>query len=129
MSESMNAKKSYSVTILGSSYRILSDETPAHVAQVGSYVDTLMQGIRDAGVADPARIAVLAALQIASKVVLLERSLEHKIEAYHVAEHMLLKRIDDALSDNLALFDNKLDQNNQNHRDNKNDRVLPAIEE
>lgn len=66
-------KKKYSVTIFGDHYGLISDEPFELVMKVSSIVDSAMQEIAQGSqISDPKRIAVLAALQVAEKLVALE---------------------------------------------------------
>lgn len=66
-------KNTYKLLIFGDHYSILSDESQSHVAQAAAQVDALMKEISlKAAQVDEKRIAVLVALQLASKVLSLE---------------------------------------------------------
>jgi cell division protein ZapA (FtsZ GTPase activity inhibitor) len=69
--------KLYKVTILGEQYTLVSDQTEEQVLSVAASVDVLMQEIMQAtrGV-DRKRVAVLAALRLASKVHEMQVSLQ-----------------------------------------------------
>lgn len=68
-----NSAKKYSLRIFDDDYTILSDEAEAHVVQLAQQVDNIMNDIaRKSGGMDPKRIAVLAALKIASSLFALE---------------------------------------------------------
>jgi len=92
MSES--TKRKYSIEVLGEVYQLVSDESEDHLASVGSYVDGVMREIaRKSATDDTGKIAVLAALQMASKLICLER--DHARKARESEE--LMARIDAAL--------------------------------
>ena len=87
-------KKKYIVEILGEAYAFISDESEEHVARVGAYVDGVMREIAHKSAADDAKkVAVLAAVQMASKLIRLEQ--EHSKRAREGEE--LMARIDAAL--------------------------------
>jgi cell division protein ZapA len=61
--------KKYKMTIAGESYFLVSDEPEERIHQVAQYVDDNMRRIAQLGHADdPQRLAVLVALQSASKM-------------------------------------------------------------
>jgi cell division protein ZapA (FtsZ GTPase activity inhibitor) len=63
-------KNTYKLLISDEQYSIVSDETLAHVTQAGHMVDQLLKEIcAKAPHVDEKRIAVLAALQLASKII------------------------------------------------------------
>lgn len=69
---------SYKLTIFDDHYAVVSDETLAHVNQAATMVDTLMKEIASKlSQVDEKRVAVLVALQLASKALLLENQIEH----------------------------------------------------
>lgn len=62
-----NVKK-YKVTIFGESYFLVSDESEEHLVAAAQLVDGLMRQIAEKGqITDSKRVAVLVALQLASK--------------------------------------------------------------
>ncbi len=68
-----NEKKKYSVSIFGDQYTLVSDEPSEHVMRVAALVDSLMRDAAEASKqTDTKKIAVLAALQIADRLVSLE---------------------------------------------------------
>ena len=63
-----NEAKKFTVTILGQTYTIVSDEAEEQVLQAAALVDTSMQEIvKKANSLDSQKIAVLVALKYASK--------------------------------------------------------------
>jgi cell division protein ZapA (FtsZ GTPase activity inhibitor) len=64
----MNEKKTYSVTIFNDTYTLKSDESHEHVMRAAQTVDAIMQGIAARVDLAPMRIAVLAALRLASRL-------------------------------------------------------------
>lgn len=68
----------YKLLIFDEPYSVVSDESQANVHKAALMVDTLMRDIAaKLSQIDEKRIAVLVALQIASKVVALEAEAEH----------------------------------------------------
>jgi len=66
----IHGHKSYKVTIFGDQYTLASDESGELIGQAATVVDDLMKQIaQHSKISDPKKIAVMAALQIASKVV------------------------------------------------------------
>jgi len=87
-------KRKYSVEIFNQTYTLVSDEPEEHLVRVGAYVDGVMRDIaRQAAMSDMQRVAVLASLQMASKLIRLEQ--EHDKRAREGEE--LMARIDAAL--------------------------------
>ena len=73
----MNESKKYNVTILGEVYSIVSDESEDHVKQSAELVNTLMKEISEKSkLLDIKKVAVLAALCVASKTKHLQAELE-----------------------------------------------------
>ena len=90
----MNTKKSYKVTIFGDQYTLVSDESEQRVVQSASLVDTLMKEIAAASkISDHKKIAVLAALRLASKLDALESEVSHSDNE----KERLLQRIEKEL--------------------------------
>ncbi len=69
MSKDVSGKvKKYKVTIFGESYFLVSDESEEHLVTAAQLVDGLMRQIAEKGqITDSKRVAVLVALQLASK--------------------------------------------------------------
>ena len=87
----MNEAKSYKVSILDEQYALLSDESEEKVQTLAEYVDKTMRVIADAAQgATHKKIAVLAALQFASKL----RLLEEQMQQLESAQGRLSKLID-----------------------------------
>lgn len=84
----------YKVTIGGESYFLVSDEPEEHVRAVAKLVDSQMQMIAQLGGDDPKRVAVLVALQCASKMV----AATELIEKYTAHNEKLLRLITDEVS-------------------------------
>ncbi len=62
------AKNRVKVSICDVPYTLVGDEDDSHVFRAAAYVDSAMRAILDAGVAERERVAVLVALQLASKM-------------------------------------------------------------
>lgn len=91
----MNEKKSYKVQIFKEPYVLLSDESESFVLKAAEIVDSAMKDISEQSmITDPKKIAVLAALRIADKLLAYERDY-HKEEEKKVA---LKNYIDQELS-------------------------------
>jgi len=85
----------YTVEVFGEHYQLVSDETHEHLAQVSARVDTLMRDIaRKMDSAEVKKVAVLAALQLASALVYFEREKDKRARE----SQELRARIDEALS-------------------------------
>jgi cell division protein ZapA len=68
-----NSLKKCKVSIFGESYTLVTDESEEHVARAAQQVDALMRDITaKSQLTDSKRIAVLAALQFASKTLILQ---------------------------------------------------------
>jgi len=87
----MSESKSYKVTIFGCTYTLVSDESEAHILQSAELVDTLMKEIATKSkIADSSKVAVLAALRVASKLI----SMESTVHTNDNNQKMLIDRID-----------------------------------
>ena len=72
-----NEKKSYKVEIFGDQYTLVSDEVESNLIQSAKLIDELMHRIsQDYHITDPKKIAVLTALRIAHKSIILEEELD-----------------------------------------------------
>lgn len=88
--------KKYKVSIFGESYNIISDEPEEQVFAVAQQVDYCMKDISNRSSSqDAKRIAVLTALQFASKHVFSTS----KIDSYEKAAEKLIDVIDVSLSE------------------------------
>ena len=67
------SKKALEVTLLGESYKLVTDDSDEHVFHAARLVDTLIHHIEYAGVKDSKKTTILAALQLASKLIKLEQ--------------------------------------------------------
>ncbi len=91
----MNESKKYNVTILGEVYSLVSDESEDHVKQSAELVNTLMKEISGKSkLLDIKKVAVLAALCMASKT----QHLETKLEQYMGKQEELGTLIDQVLA-------------------------------
>lgn len=71
-------KRKLKIEIFNDQYSLISDEKEADILRASSIVDKLMKEIADkSNLHDEKKIAVLAALRIASKLVDLENSLQY----------------------------------------------------
>jgi len=87
-------KRKYSVEILGEVYGFVSDEPEEHLLRVTSYVDSVMRKVAQVATSDDLkRVAVLAAVQIASKLIHLEQAQDKRVRE----GEELMARIDAAL--------------------------------
>lgn len=87
--------KKYKVSIFGESYFLVSDESEHHLTAAAQLVDSCMREIADKSqITESKRIAVLVALQLASKV------LAHKetLERYNAHSDKLLNLVATELS-------------------------------
>ena len=90
-----NETKRYKVVILDQEYNIVSDEPEARVMATAALVDETMRALTaEPHQIDQQKLAVLSALQIASK--LLET--EQQLESRQKREDALIERTQDALS-------------------------------
>jgi len=87
--------KKYKITIGGESYFLVSDEPEDRVRAVAALVDAQMRSIAHQGHSDdPKRVAVLVALQCASKMLA-----AHEVVAQH---HVHITRLIDQLAQELV---------------------------
>lgn len=87
-------KRNYKVTIFGDQYTLISDEAEECVLKATHMVDSLMQEIAAVSkITDTKKIAVLAALKIASQLA----ALESETEAIKRHKEKLIHRIDQEL--------------------------------
>jgi cell division protein ZapA (FtsZ GTPase activity inhibitor) len=87
--------KSYKVSILGEQYSLVSDEPEGHVMQSALMVDSLLREIAEkSGSADTKKVAVLAALQLASRLVYAQIHIERE----NLQKEALSLRINQELS-------------------------------
>lgn len=87
--------RKYKITIGGESYFLVSDEPEERVHAVARLVDQQMKAIAEAGHSDdPKRVAVLVALQCASKMLASAELLEH----YQAHNELLLSSVTEELS-------------------------------
>ncbi len=90
-----SAVQRYKVTIGGESYFLVSDEPEERVKAVASFVDTQMRSMAQLGHNDDVkRLAVLVAIQCASKMVASADLLEY----YQVRHEKILSTISEEIS-------------------------------
>ena len=90
-----NSVKSYKLEIFNDQYTLLSDESEKHLEKSAALVDKYMKEIADrVTTKDVSRIAVLAAIRLASTVLYREAELEEK-QQY---ETKLIALIDEQLN-------------------------------
>jgi len=88
----MNEAKSYKINILDDQYALISDESEDRVQCLAKHVDMVMRDIAiKAQGASHKKIAVLAALQIASKF----RALEEQLQQVESVQARLSNLIDE----------------------------------
>jgi len=75
---SENTKKKRALEIFGEVYIVVSDEPEEHLVRVAAYVDGAMRDVAHESAGDAKRFAVLAALRMASKLLLLEQELDKR---------------------------------------------------
>lgn len=87
--------KKYKVSIFGESYFLVSDESEEHLVAAAHFVDNCMREIaQKSQIADSKRIAVLVALQLASKAL----STRETIEQQQCQSDKLIELVDRELS-------------------------------
>ena len=87
--------KKYKVSLFGETYTIISDEAEEHILRCVNQVDCLMRSITDSmNVTDGKKAAVLAALQLASKL----HSTETQYQLKHLEHDKLIELIDRELA-------------------------------
>ncbi len=83
-----NEVKKYKVSIFGETYTLVSDETDEQIIAAAHAVDILMREISEKShLADPKRISILAALQLASQLKMIES--EHMRLSSHIDQVFL----------------------------------------
>jgi cell division protein ZapA (FtsZ GTPase activity inhibitor) len=92
------SKKTVHVTIFDETYSLVTDEQEEHLSKAALMVDQQMQEIAQAGFTDTRKIAVLVALQLASKL-LGETKISQECKEKHSTVTQWLKEQDEALSD------------------------------
>jgi cell division protein ZapA (FtsZ GTPase activity inhibitor) len=94
----MSTLKKCKISVFGESYTLVSDEPEEHIIVAAQSVDDLMRSIAEkSGISDTKRIAVLAALQLASNIKGLEAVIEHRTQK----ERQLISSLDRELSSSL----------------------------
>jgi cell division protein ZapA (FtsZ GTPase activity inhibitor) len=86
-----NKNKNYKISIGGTIYSVITDEPESHVLRAAELVDILMQeALQGSGNKEQAKVAVLVALRLASKVVALEATMQQ----YTLAHNVIAKSLD-----------------------------------
>ena len=67
------SKKTLEVIIVGEPYTLVTDESEEHILHAAQITDSTIRNIERAGINDQKRVVVLAALQIASQFLKMER--------------------------------------------------------
>ncbi len=76
-------KNTYKLLIFGDHYSVVSDESNAQITKAASMVDAMMKEISSkASQVDEKRIAILVALQMASRLLALESQIENTSERH-----------------------------------------------
>jgi len=97
----MNETKTYRLGIFHDTYTVRSDEPEARVRQASHLVDSLMQEIADAAPhTDTTKIAVLAALRIASTLLNEEKASQDQQEKLQA----LVETVGQALEGSSSVF-------------------------
>src|SRR5438105_171337 len=87
--------KTYKVLILGDHYTIVSNESEQHILQVEQLLNSLLKDIAEkSALNDTKKVAVLAALQLSSKLLYAQQHMEKE----SVAQLQLAQRIQQELS-------------------------------
>jgi len=87
-------KRKLKIEIFNDQYSLISDEKEADVLKASLIVDKLMREIADrSSLQDEKKIAVLAALKIASKLVDLENSLQYYEQKHLEFADMIEKKV------------------------------------
>lgn len=88
--------KSYKVNIFDDEYSLVTDESQEHISKSAAYIDSLMKEIaQKSSITDAKKLAVLAALRIASKTLNLEYYLTQRAEK----EAELIEKLEQNLQD------------------------------
>jgi cell division protein ZapA (FtsZ GTPase activity inhibitor) len=91
--------KSYKVSILGDQYSLVSDEPEGHIMQSALMVDSLLREIAEkSGSADTKKVAILAAIQLASRLVYAQIHIERE----NLQKEALFIRINQELSNSAS---------------------------
>jgi len=68
------SKKTLEVSLLGQSYKLVTDDSEDHVFKSARFVDGLVHDIESAGVKDREKAILLASLQLASRLIKSEQA-------------------------------------------------------
>ena len=92
----MSDTKRYTVSILGETYTLLSDESESHITHTASTIDHLMREILEkTSISDPKKAAVLAAFKMTSRLIRLEADKEKADKYEDGICHRLINLIDE----------------------------------
>jgi cell division protein ZapA len=86
----MSDKKSVTVTIYGNEYTLKGDADPAYIAELAKFVDSKMGDIGKKSGAPAAKVAILAAMNIADELHRIEKSKAEVTRLFEAAEKNLL---------------------------------------
>jgi len=90
----MNETKSYKLSIFGDHYTVVSDESEVHLLESAHMVDMIMKDIaQKSRNPDAKKIAVLAALKVASNLLNIERQQEYDKRGYAELMKLIEKEI------------------------------------
>ncbi|UCG61984.1 MAG: cell division protein ZapA [Candidatus Zixiibacteriota bacterium] len=97
MADSSTSKK-VMVNIYGEEYPITGGGNPAHISRIAKYVDAKMrEAAKDSRVVARDKVAILAAMSIASELHGEKETREHSGEQYDARIDDILARLDKAL--------------------------------
>lgn len=83
-------KKNYKVQIFGDQYTLVSDEAEDSLIKAATLVDEIMQSIsKSYQIADSSKIAVLTALRIVHKSIILEEELDRNEQKMAVLVNLI----------------------------------------
>lgn len=86
------------VVIFGQTYNVRAEENADHIEELARYVDTKMRTIADAtGTADPLKVAILAALNIADEYFKVEEGLKGEDAELFATAEELVKELEESL--------------------------------
>jgi cell division protein ZapA len=86
----MSDKKSVTVTIYGNEYTLKGDADPAYISELAKYVDSKMGEIGKKSGAPAAKVAILAAMNIADDLHRIEKAKAEVTRLFEAAEKNLL---------------------------------------
>ncbi len=93
------APKKYKISIFGSSYTLVSDDSPELLQAAAKIVDAMMRDIaKGSQISDPKSIAILVALNIATKNITLEENSQENEFNHKELFHRIEKQISSLLN-------------------------------